>query len=121
MTPKPGADVLVPEMALSHFLDFSRAIAALLVLFFHIRSSLVVPFDSLDTHDWLTRAIFAVSAFGHDAVIIFFVLSGYLVGGAVLKMDVKSSYDLWEYWIDRSVRIGPVLIAATAFQLLFST
>jgi peptidoglycan/LPS O-acetylase OafA/YrhL len=118
MTPKPGADVLVPEMALSHFLDFSRAIAALLVLLFHIRSSLVVPFDSLDAHDWLTRAIFAVSAFGHDAVIIFFVLSGYLVGGAVLKMDVKSSYDLWEYWIDRSVRIGPVLIAATAFSIV---
>jgi peptidoglycan/LPS O-acetylase OafA/YrhL len=118
MTPKPGADVLVPEMALSHFLDFSRAIAAVLVLFFHIRSSLVVPFDSLEAHGWLTRGIFVISTFGHDAVIIFFVLSGYLVGGAVLKMDVKSSSDLWEYWIDRSIRIGPVLIAATVFSIV---
>jgi peptidoglycan/LPS O-acetylase OafA/YrhL len=118
MTPKPGADVLAPEMALSHFLNFSRAMAALLVLLFHIRSALVVPFDSLDVHNWLSRAVFVVTAFGHDAVIIFFVLSGYLVGGAVLKMDVRSRHDLWQYWIDRSVRIGPVLIAATAFSIV---
>jgi peptidoglycan/LPS O-acetylase OafA/YrhL len=118
MTAKPAANVLAPEMALSHFLNFSRALAALLVLFFHIRSALVVPYDSLDVHNWLSRAVFVVTAFGHDAVIIFFVLSGYLVGGAVLKMDVRSPHDLWEYWIDRSVRIGPVLIAATAFSIV---
>ena len=117
-TPRPGAGVLAPEMALSHFLNFSRAIAALLVLFFHIRTALVVPYDSLEAHSWLTRAIFVVSTFGHDAVIIFFVLSGYLVGGAVLKIDPKSSHDFQEYWIDRSVRIGPVLIAATAFSVV---
>jgi peptidoglycan/LPS O-acetylase OafA/YrhL len=103
-------------MTLSHLLNFSRAIAALLVLFFHIRTALVVPYDSLDVHNWFTRAIFVVSTFGHDAVILFFVLSGYLVGGAVLKIDLKSSKDFWEYWIDRGVRIGPVLIAATAFS-----
>jgi peptidoglycan/LPS O-acetylase OafA/YrhL len=118
ITPKPGAGLLAPDMALSHFLNFSRAIAALLVLLFHIRTALVVPFDSLDVHSWLTRAVFTVSTFGHDAVIIFFVLSGYLVGGAVLKIDPKSSHDFREYWIDRSVRIGPVLIAATALSVV---
>jgi peptidoglycan/LPS O-acetylase OafA/YrhL len=117
-TPRPGAGVLAPEMALSHFLNFSRAIAALLVLFFHIRTALVVPYDSLEAHSWLTSAIFVISTFGHDAVIIFFVLSGYLVGGAVLKIDPKSSQDFREYWIDRSVRIGPVLIAATALSVV---
>jgi len=116
MTPKPGGDALGPEMALSHFLNFSRALAALLVLFFHIRTALVVPYDSLEVHNWLTRAIYVISTFGHDAVIVFFVLSGYLVGGAVLKLDMKSSGDLGGYWIDRSVRIGPVLIAATLFS-----
>jgi peptidoglycan/LPS O-acetylase OafA/YrhL len=116
MTPKRSADLLAPGMALSHFLNFSRAVAALLVLFFHIRTALVVPYDSLEVHNWLTRALFVASSFGHDAVIIFFVLSGYLVGGAVLKLDMKSSDDLRAYWIDRAVRIGPVLIATTAFS-----
>src|ERR1700676_5746287 len=118
MMPKPGPNVLAPEMALSHFLNFSRALVALLVLLFHIRSALVVPYDSLAVHNWLARAVFVVTAFGHDAVIIFFVLSGYLVGGAVLKMDVRSRQDLWEYWVDRSVRIGPVVIAATVFSVV---
>lgn len=114
MTAKPRADVLAPEMALSHFLNFSRAAAALLVLLFHIRSTLVVPYEALEAHSWLARIVFAVSTFGHEGVIIFFVLSGYLVGGAVLRLDVTSPRELSAYSIDRSVRIGPVLIAATA-------
>lgn len=115
---KLPARALAPEMALSHLLNFSRGMAALLVLFFHIRTTLVVPYESLETHGWLARAIFSISTFGHDAVIIFFVLSGYLVGGAVLRMDMASSRDLWHYSIDRGVRIGPVLIAATVFAVV---
>src|ERR1700753_961671 len=80
ITPKHSADALVKNKALSHFLNFSRALAAVLVLFFHIRTALVVPYDSLQVHNWLTRTLFAATSFGHDAVIIFFVLSGYLVG-----------------------------------------
>jgi len=117
-TPTVGTDVLVPEMALSHFLNFSRALAALLVLFFHIRTTLVVPYDALDVHNWLARGTYIISTFGHDAVIIFFVLSGYLVGGAALRIDVTSSNGFQPYAIDRGVRIGPVLIAATAFSAL---
>jgi len=104
-------------MALSHVLNFSRAVAAVLVLFFHIRSILVVPYDALDAHGGFARAFFMVTTFGHDAVIMFFVLSGYLVGGAVLRLDIRSRSDICEYWVDRSVRIGPVLIAATALAV----
>ena len=108
---------LAPNMALSHVLNFSRAGAALLVLFFHIRSTLVVPYDALDAHSGVSRAFFLITTFGHDAVIIFFVLSGYLVGGAVLRLDMKARSDLFEYWVDRSVRIGPVLIVATVLSV----
>jgi peptidoglycan/LPS O-acetylase OafA/YrhL len=115
--PKSAADLLAPGMVLSHVLNFSRAVAALLVLFFHIRSTLVAPYDSLNVHNWLTSAFFLITTFGHDAVIIFFVLSGYLVGGAVLRLDMRSQRDLVEYCVDRSIRIGPVLIAATALSV----
>ena len=108
---------LAPNMTLSHVLNFSRAAAALLVLFFHVRSTLVVPYDALDAHSGLSRAFFLITTFGHDAVIIFFVLSGYLVGGAVLRLDMEARSDLFEYWVDRSVRIGPVLIAATVLSV----
>jgi peptidoglycan/LPS O-acetylase OafA/YrhL len=118
VTPIAGADVLAPKMALSHLLNFSRAIAALLVLLFHIRTTLVVPYDELEVHNWLAKATYAISTFGHDAVIIFFVLSGYLVGGAALRIDLTSSRDFWLYGIDRGVRIGPVLIATTIFSAM---
>lgn len=116
--PTAGADVLAPEMALSHLLNFSRAIAAFLVLLFHIRTTLVVPYDELEVHNWLAKGTYAISTFGHDAVIIFFVLSGYLVGGAALRIDLKSSRHIQLYGIDRGVRIGPVLIAATVFSAM---
>jgi peptidoglycan/LPS O-acetylase OafA/YrhL len=116
MISKRATNLLAPNMALSHVLNFSRAIAAVLVLFFHIRSALVVPYEDLHVHNWLARAFFMVTTFGHDAVIIFFVLSGYLVGRAVLGLDMRSPRDISEYWIDRTVRIGPVLIAATALS-----
>jgi peptidoglycan/LPS O-acetylase OafA/YrhL len=116
VTPTAGANVLAPEMALSHFLNFSRAIAAFLVLLFHIRTTLVVPYDDLNVHNWLAKGTYAISTFGHDAVIIFFVLSGYLVGGAALRIDLTSSRDFRLYGIDRGVRIGPVLVAATIFS-----
>jgi peptidoglycan/LPS O-acetylase OafA/YrhL len=54
MTPKSAADPLAPAMALSHVLNFSRALAALLVLFFHVRSTLVVPYDHLA--NWSRRS-----------------------------------------------------------------
>jgi peptidoglycan/LPS O-acetylase OafA/YrhL len=114
---RSATDLLAPDMMLSHVLNFSRAIAALLVLFFHIRSTLVVPYDELDVHNWLARAFFLITTFGHDAVIIFFVLSGYLVGGAVLRLDMRSSRDLVDYAVDRCIRVGPVLIAATALSV----
>jgi hypothetical protein len=56
--PTAGADVLAPEMAHSHLLNFSRAIAAFLVLLFHIRTTLVVPYDELDAHNWLAKATY---------------------------------------------------------------
>lgn len=114
---KPPTNALAPDMALLHLLNFSRGIAALLVLFFHIRTTLVVPYESLEAHNGLARVVFAVSTFGHDAVVVFFVLSGYLVGGAVLRIDMASSRNLWEYGIDRGVRIGPILIAAAVFSI----
>jgi peptidoglycan/LPS O-acetylase OafA/YrhL len=57
-------------------LDFIRGIAILLVLVFHYR-----PHSMLITSPFLNR----VEAFGWTGVDLFFVLSGFLVGGLMLK------------------------------------
>ncbi|MGY4234700.1 peptidoglycan/LPS O-acetylase OafA/YrhL [Bradyrhizobium sp. USDA 4449] len=99
--------------ALSLFLDLARGIAAVLVLFFHVRSALLVPFANLKVHGAGAASFFLMTTFGHDAVIVFFVLSGFLVGGSVLRIRFGSREDIAKYCIDRFVRIFPVLAAAT--------
>ncbi len=115
--PKSRASTLAPGMVLPHILDFARALAALLVLLFHIRTTLVAPLDALETHNVAIAAFYFVTSFGHDAVVVFFVLSGFLVGSAVLRLDFRSPRDLRAYWLDRSVRIAPVLVAAVVLSV----
>lgn len=63
--------------------EFLRAGAALLVCMSHIRNFLFVDFGDLDSPGFSDRLFYAATSLGHEAVIVFFVLSGYFVGGSV--------------------------------------
>ncbi len=52
---------------------------------------------------------------GLEAVVLFFVLSGFLVGGKVLERIVNGSFDLKAYTLDRVSRIYIPLIPALIF------
>src|SRR5262245_21311046 len=54
---------------------------------------------------------------GHVAVMVFFVLSGYLVGGSVLKSIASGSWSGRAYLIKRLVRLWVVLIPAVIIGL----
>lgn len=49
------------------------------------------PTTPYDVHGGLAAAVFLITTFAHDAVIIFFILSGYLVGGAVREDRCEGS------------------------------
>ena len=55
---------------------------------------------------------YAICRLGHEAVMIFFVISGFLVCGRGLERIHNNSFDLNSYVVDRAVRIGLPLIAA---------
>jgi peptidoglycan/LPS O-acetylase OafA/YrhL len=64
-----------------------------------------------------TNVTEGVITIGHEAVMVFFVLSGFLVGGSVLKL---MSRDLWSwnnYLIKRLTRLWIVLIPALLLGL----
>jgi peptidoglycan/LPS O-acetylase OafA/YrhL len=63
-----------------------------------------------------------LAGFGHPAVVIFFVLSGFLVGGRLLE-QVRSGadVDLRRYVADRFVRIYLVLLPVLAVVFLLDT
>lgn len=66
-----------------YWLDTMRFVAAFMVLLSHARNTFFPPFDGLplDQQNILSMAFTLFCRMGHEAVIVFFVLSGFLVGG----------------------------------------
>lgn len=57
---------------------------------------------------------------GHEAVIIFFVLSGFLVGGRGFERINAGNFSVSDYLIDRISRIYPPLLMAVLFYYITS-
>lgn len=100
----------------NHFpwLDLIRFLAAFTVLFVHARHSAFVDFGMLPTDQktMLIAVMFAIGRIGNEAVIMFFVLSGFLVGGVAAVRIKDQSFKVAEYAIDRFVRIMLPLVPA---------
>ncbi len=96
--------------AASDHLDFVRGVASLEVLLGHLRGLFFV--EIVHNPSPLTRIVYFATDFGHEAVMIFFVLSGFLIGGTVLRgrMDRNFSWSL--YTTNRLTRLWVVLIPA---------
>ena len=98
-------------------LDILRSIAILLVMFEHGNS--LLPYQ-------LTK-YFTLPRPSIDGGSIFFVLSGFLIGGILLKIINTSDYtkkDILNFWIRRWMRTIPayyfVLLILVLFQFLFT-
>jgi peptidoglycan/LPS O-acetylase OafA/YrhL len=90
-------------------LDTMRGLAALVVAAGHARGLFFGTIIGTTSQDGVTM--------GHEAVMVFFVLSGYLVGGSVLKMFAANSWSWTNYLIKRLVRLWIVLIPAILIGL----
>ncbi|MGH6867944.1 MAG: acyltransferase family protein, partial [Methylocella sp.] len=102
------------DKALNHwpFLDFLRATAALLVLFAHTRFFYFLNIDFADQPNVFLRLFYFITALGHEAVVVFFVLSGFLIGGSLSDSMLRGDFDLPRYLIARFVRIFIVYFPA---------
>jgi peptidoglycan/LPS O-acetylase OafA/YrhL len=69
-------------------------------------------------------AAFLLTRIGDEAVMVFFVLSGFLVGGQVIRHLREGRFDLMSYTADRATRIFVPLVPAcilTAVLIRFLT
>jgi peptidoglycan/LPS O-acetylase OafA/YrhL len=96
--------------SLSSFLNFSRWSAALLVLVNHARHLILVDLEEVKQKTLFVKALYFVTGLGHEAVVIFFVISGYLVGGVTLDRWLKDGPALRSYAAARFSRIYTTLI-----------
>ncbi len=105
--PKPAR--FVDTWASVHF-DTLRAVAALLVLFEHLRNVFFVDYPAITAHRAVLAVPYVLSGAGHQSVVLFFVLSGYFIGGTVLRSLERDQWQWPGYLLKRFVRLWIVLI-----------
>lgn len=108
-----SADLHVPQVRL----DFLRGIAAIYVVINHMRGAFWIGGEKLLAHDpsplnYMTVAALQFTSLGEEAVILFFVLSGF-----AMAHSVRISSSTPRFYAKRVVRIWPPYIAATVLAL----
>lgn len=89
------------------YMDAMRALLALAVAFAHLWALLIRDYQP--TGNLLVQAAYFAAGFGHQAVILFFVLSGYWITGSVAR-NAARGWSWRSYLIDRLSRLLIVLV-----------
>jgi peptidoglycan/LPS O-acetylase OafA/YrhL len=78
----------------------------------HLRGLFFVDYPYLATKSLFSSALYAVTGYGHQAVIVFFVLSGYFIGTSVMESVSKLRWSWRIYLVSRITRLQLVLFPA---------
>jgi peptidoglycan/LPS O-acetylase OafA/YrhL len=107
------------EAGLSQFLDCARWISAALVLLSHVNNRATVRLGGTIEGAQLPQIVWGFfCGFGHHAVVVFFVLSGFLVGSNVIRDLASDRFEAGRYLLARISRIHLVLIPALLLTLI---
>lgn len=87
-----------------------RGLAAWAVMWGHVRGSFFVDFQDLHAPNLFLKGVYFVTGFGHQAVMVFFVLSGFLISSSVFSGLAAGSWSWRDYSINRLSRLYAVLI-----------
>jgi peptidoglycan/LPS O-acetylase OafA/YrhL len=93
----------------SEWLDWARGLAAVAVLVYHVRYRFFADWSEID-HSIGARLFYTVTAFGHDAVMVFFVLSGLLISRSIFRAQAGDRWNWRAYLLARSTRLYLVLL-----------
>jgi len=122
------AGPVAPRLATT-FLDGLRGLAALYVVIHHARYLLWEGYSddfasSLPHYSLAGRALIAffhAFRYGHEAVIFFFVLSGFVIhlryARALKTQGPAARFDWWDYFTRRAKRLYPPLLFAMVLTL----
>ncbi len=116
----PSTDAPRPLIpAASAHLDLIRGLAAWAVMWDHLRGLCFVDFQQVKQPGLLLSVIYFFTGFGNEAVLVFFVLSGFLISSAILGRRASGIWSWRDYGIDRASRLYVVLIPGLFFGLLW--
>jgi peptidoglycan/LPS O-acetylase OafA/YrhL len=106
-----------------YWLNWLRFLAAFLVLVCHSRGSTWVEYVGLDDRQkgWLAWTFFACTRAGLEAVVVFFVMSGFLVGGKTIERILNGTFNISLYTLDRLTRVYIPLVPALVLAGIVAT
>jgi peptidoglycan/LPS O-acetylase OafA/YrhL len=102
-------------------LDMLRGLAALGVLVGHTRGFLINGYAATAPHSLFDQLFYFVTGLGHQSVIAFFALSGFLVGGPALRDIITGRWNWGPYMLRRLTRLWTVLIPALLLTWILDT
>jgi peptidoglycan/LPS O-acetylase OafA/YrhL len=105
----------------SAHLDLARGLAAAAVAFQHLRAVLVLDWPQTTSHSFFAGFLYFLAKFGHPAVIVFFMLSGFLVGSSGLRAVENHTWSFPRYLLHRFLRLEIVLLPALLLTLICDT
>ena len=100
-------------------MDLIRGVSAVAVLAYHVRGLFFVDYPYVAAKSLLTSALYALTGYGHQAVIVFFVLSGYFIGTSVLDSVGNLGWSWRVYLVSRLTRLQLVLFPALVLGALW--
>lgn len=97
-----------------YWLDPLRALSALFVLFVHVRTVLFEQYDNLVpmSQNVFTQLFFMLCGLGGFSVCMFYILSGFLVGGRTITQIIDGRASAKRFLFNRLFRLGVPLTGA---------
>ena len=121
-TTKPGVRLCEPELGedtcQSLLISLLRGLCAIQVAAAHLRAEFFPGLRTLADPSLAYQGLAFVTGFAHQAVVLFFLISGWLVGGSLMA-KIGRPQALQAYAIDRISRLWTVLIPTFVLMLLF--
>ena len=100
---------LSEDYAHSLLMSLLRGLAALQVAAAHLRAQVYPGYSFVADPGAAFKGLAFLSGFAHQAVVVFFLLSGWLVGGSLLNKSTRAGA-FRDYAIDRMTRLWIVLV-----------
>ncbi|MCC6689210.1 MAG: acyltransferase [Saprospiraceae bacterium] len=101
------------------YLDLIRGIAALLVFYGHLRAIYFMGYPFQNHKGSALKSFYFITGFGHEAVMIFFVLSGFFIAKTINNSIKANNWSFSSYIFSRFVRLWDVLIPAIVLGAIF--
>jgi peptidoglycan/LPS O-acetylase OafA/YrhL len=103
----------------STHLDMVRGLAAIAVLAYHVRYRFFLDIADVEFRGVLVNTFYGMTSFGHDAVMVFFVLSGFLISSSIMRDCSLARWSWGRYLSSRLLRLYVVLLPGIVLTIVW--